>query len=140
MENNRPKVGIGVMVMKDGKVLYAQRRGAHGEGEYSFLGGHMEHMESFEDCARREVKEECGIEIDNVRFLCVSNLKQYSPKHYVDIGILADWKSGDPVITEKDRFIGEWGWCEIDHLPEPLFGPIYNYIESYETGKKYFDA
>ncbi len=126
--------------MKDGKVLYSKRKGAHGEGEFSFLGGHLEYMESFEDCARREAMEECGIEIENIRFLCVSGLKKYPPNHYVDIGLLVDWKSGVPTITEPDKFASEWMWTEVENLPEPLFGPIYNYIEAYKTGKKYFDA
>ena len=50
---NHPKVGVGVMVLKDGKVLLTRRKGSHGAGEYSFPGGHLEYMESFEDCARR---------------------------------------------------------------------------------------
>ena len=82
----RPKVGVGVMVLKNGKVLIGKRKGAHGAGEWAWPGGHLEYMESFEDCARREVMEETGIEIHNIRFLRLMNLKEYAPKHYVDIG------------------------------------------------------
>ena len=64
----RPKVGIGVMIFKDDKILLGKRKGSHGEDEYAFPGGHLEYMESFAGCARREVSEECGIEIDNIRF------------------------------------------------------------------------
>ncbi len=46
---NRLKVGIGVMVVKDGHVLIGKRVSSHGEGEYCFPGGHMEYMESFID-------------------------------------------------------------------------------------------
>lgn len=52
--NLHPKVGIGVMIFKDGKVLLGKRKGSHGDGEYSFPGGHLNYMESFEDCAQRE--------------------------------------------------------------------------------------
>jgi 8-oxo-dGTP diphosphatase len=38
------KIGIGVMVFKDGKVLMARRKGSHGQGEYAFPGGHLEYM------------------------------------------------------------------------------------------------
>ncbi len=62
----KPKVGIGVMILKDGKVLLGKRKGSHGAGQYAFPGGHLEYMESFEDCARRETREECGIEIQNI--------------------------------------------------------------------------
>jgi 8-oxo-dGTP diphosphatase len=137
-QNQYPKVGIGVMVIKDGKVLLGKRKGTHGQGEYAWPGGHLEYMESFADCAKREVKEETGMEITNIRFLRVLNLKDYKPKHYVDIGLAADWASGEPQLCEPDR-IESWDWYDIDKLPHPMFvGEITN-IEAYKTGKNYFD-
>ena len=136
---NQVKVGIGVMVMKDGKVLLGKRKGSHGAGEYAWPGGHMEYMESFVDCAKREVSEETGIEIDNIRFLRLYNLKDYAPKHYADIGLVADWKSGEPQILEPDR-IESWGWYNMDNLPEPLFSTLPSYIEAYKTGRNFWDA
>ncbi len=68
-----PKVGVGVMILKEGKVLLGKRKGSHGAGEYSFPGGHLEYMESFEDCARREIEEECGIKVKNLRFQYLTN-------------------------------------------------------------------
>lgn len=138
-EEQRPKVGIGVMVVKNGKVLLGKRKGSHGAGEYAYPGGHMEYMESFEECAKREVREETGMEIENVRFLRLLNLKEYKPKHYVDIGIIADWKSGEPKIMEPDK-TEMWDWYDIDHLPTPLFATIPTYIEAYKTGRNFWDA
>lgn len=132
------KVGVGVMIIKDGKVLLGKRKGSHGEGEYAWPGGHMEYMESFTQCAQRETREETGMEIDNVRFLRLYNLVEYHPKHYCDIGLIADWKSGEPKVTEPDR-LESWGWYDMDDLPEPLFGTIPSYIEAYKTGKNFFD-
>lgn len=88
----RPKVGVGVMIFKDGKILLGKRVGAHGSGEYALPGGHLEHLESIVACARREVLEETGLEIENVRFSQLTNLVGYAPKHYVDIGLITDWK------------------------------------------------
>ena len=50
MENPQPqtRVGIGVIILKDGKVLLGKRKGSHGAGEYAFPGGHLEYMESFD--------------------------------------------------------------------------------------------
>jgi 8-oxo-dGTP diphosphatase len=138
-KENRPKVGIGVMVIKDGKVLLGKRKGSHGQGEYAWPGGHMEYMESFEECAKREVMEETGIEIGNIKFLRLLNLKTYAPKHYVDIGLMAQWISGEPKIMEPEKCDG-WAWYEMDNLPQPLFGTIESYIESYKTGRDYWDA
>ena len=138
-KENRPKVGIGVMVIKDGKVLLGKRKGSHGQGEYAWPGGHMEYMESFEECAKREVMEETGIEIGNIKFLRLLNLKTYAPKHYVDIGLMAQWISGEPKIMEPEKCDG-WAWYEMANLPQPLFGTIESYIESYKTGRDYWDA
>lgn len=137
-DDKRPKVGIGVMVVKDGKVLLGKRKGAHGAGEYAWPGGHMEYWESFEDCAKREVMEEAGIEIHNIRFLRLLNLKIYAPKHYVDIGLIADWKEGEPKVVEPEKCEG-WGWYDMEGLPQPLFGTISTYIEAYKTGRNYWD-
>lgn len=134
-----PRVGVGVMVMKGDKVLMGLRKGSHGAGQYAWPGGHLEYMESFTHCAQREVREETGVEIENVRFLRLLNLKDYAPKHYVDIALIADWKSGEPQVLEPHKCAG-WDWYDIDELPQPLFSTIVTYIEAYRTGKTFFDA
>lgn len=131
-------VGIGVMVIRDGKILLAKRKGNLGKGTYCWPGGKMEYMESFEECAKREMREETGIEIQNVRFLRLLNLKQFSPKHFIDIELLADWKSGEAQLLEPDKF-EEWKWYDLNNLPEPMFFPQYSSIEAYRTGKNYYD-
>src|SRR5687768_15686447 len=130
-EENRPKVGIGVMVLKDGKVLLQLRKSSHGAGEYAFAGGHMEHMESFEETAKREVREETGVEIKNVRFLCLMNIKRYAPKHYVHIGLGADWEKGEPKVLEPDKS-ESWDWYDLNNLPMPLFESVAATIEAYK--------
>ena len=135
---NKPKVGIGIMIMKDGKVLLAKRKGSHGEGEYAFPGGHLEYMESFEDCARREMKEETGVEIDNIHFLFLANVKKYAPKHYVHIGLTADWKAGVPQILEPEKS-EQWEWFDLNKLPEPMFEMCKLSFDAFKTSKNYYD-
>ncbi len=137
-QNLRPKVGVGVMVMKEGKILMGKRKASHGTGEYAWPGGHLEYMESFFDCARRETMEEAGIEIENIRFILLSNFKQYAPKHYVHIGLVADWKSGEPKVMEPDK-LEAWDWYSLDALPQPLFGTIPLMIDAYKTGNYFLD-
>jgi len=116
-----------------------KRKGSHGEGEYAFPGGHLEYMESFEDCARRETKEECGIEIMNVRFQVLGNVIQYAPKHYVHIGLIADWKSGDPEVREPEKS-ESWDWYDLGKLPSPMFEVCKMSVESCRTGRNYYDT
>lgn len=137
-DEKRIRVGIGVMIFKDGKILLGKRKSALGKGQYGWPGGGLEYMESFEECARRECREEAGIEIKNIRFLRLLNLKDFAPKHYVDIELVADWESGEPQTLEPDK-CESWQWYDLDRLPEPLFAPEYSSIEAYKTGKNYFD-
>lgn len=135
----RPRVGVGVMIFKDGKVLMGKRIGSHGAGEWSWPGGHLEYMESFEECAKREAMEEAGVEIENVRFLRLMNLKEYAPKHYVDIALVADWKSGEPEVREPNK-IANWQWHDPANVPTPHFLALPTYFEALKTGRNFWDA
>ncbi len=137
MEEQQVKVGVGVMILKDGKVLLGKRKGKHGAGEYAWPGGHLEYMESFTDCARREVMEEAGIEIKNIQFLRLLNMKDYN-KHYVDIAFVCDWEKGEAEVKEPEK-CESWGWYDLDSLPSPLFAPLPSYFEALKTGKNFFD-
>jgi 8-oxo-dGTP diphosphatase len=138
MAYDQPQVGVGVMMIKNGAVLLGQRRGSHGSGEYAFPGGHLEHLESFEQCAQRETMEECGLTIGNVRFQFVANVRTYAPRHYVHIGLLADWRSGTPTVLEPEAS-GTWEWYDLGHLPHPLFEMSRLAVESCKTGSTYYD-
>ena len=133
----RPKVGVGVMIWKDGKVLMGRRKNSHGDGEFSWPGGHLEHLESFEGCAMRETREEAGIEIQNVRFLRLMNMRAYAPKHYCDIGMIADWKGGEPRVMEPEK-MDQWVWVDPAELPAKMFHTIPSYFEAMKTGRTYF--
>jgi len=95
-------------------------------------------MESFANCAKREIAEECGIKVKNIRFQFLANITKYTPKHYVHIGLLADWKSGEPKVLEPDKS-ESWSWYNITHLPSPIFEMCQLAIDSYKNGKIYFD-
>lgn len=140
MDNSQEitKVGVGVMIVKEGNVLLGKRKNAHGEGTYCFPGGHLEHLESFEDAARRETLEECGLEIDNIRFMHVANIDTYAPKHYVNIGFVADWKSGEPCLLEPEKCEG-WDWYPLEALPQPLFFQTALILNSYKKDIYFYD-
>jgi 8-oxo-dGTP diphosphatase len=117
----RPKIGVGVCMIKDGKVLLGKRLNAHGQGTWAFPGGHLEFGETVVNCAKREVAEETGMKISNIRkgpytedlFIAVN-------KHYITLLMIADWQSGEPVILEPDK-CQEWRWFAWDQFPSPLF-------------------
>lgn len=138
-ENLRPRVGIGIMIVRDGKVLLGKRKGSHGEGEYAFPGGHLEFGESFAECARRETLEESGVKIKNIKFLYLANILKYGGKHYTHIGLVAEWKSEEAKVLEPEKS-EEWGWYPISKPPHPLFEMCKLSYKAYKTHKNFFDS
>ena len=121
MDHPNVRVGIGVFVIKDGRFLLQKRQGAHGEGTWSLPGGHLEYGESFEDTARREVKEESNLEIKNIRFGAVTNdIFEKEHKHYVTVWMVSDWASEEVKNMEPHKCTAQ-AWHTLDDLPEPLF-------------------
>ena len=131
----KPKVGVGVMLFKNGKIFLQKRKGTHGSGEWAYTGGHLEHLETFEDCAIRETREESGMEITNIRHHFMSNVMHYAPDHYVHIGVIADWKSGEPQVLEPDKAT-ECGWFDLDNLPTPMMVMAQQGIDKYRAGNR----
>ncbi len=68
-----PRVGVGVLVVRDDRVLLLRWINAHGVGNWSPPGGHLELGEPPEDCAIHETKEETGLDIGEVHFLAITN-------------------------------------------------------------------
>lgn len=123
-----PKVGVGVILLQQNKVLLGQRIGAHGANTWSFPGGHLEFNESWADCAIRETKEETGLEIEQVQFAAVTNdLFPLERRHYVTIFMISRHIQGQPVVMEPHKCM-RWDWFSWHELPTPLFIPVQNLI------------
>ncbi len=137
-QRDKLKPCVGVMVWKDGKVLIGKRRGSHGEGEWAFPGGHLEFDESFEECAKREVLEETGIIIKNLMFMSVANYRRHENRQDILVNFVSDWESGEEINFPNEK-IGDWQWCLIDELPKPLFYPTQITLDSFITGKNFYD-
>ncbi len=132
----QPQVGVGVMIERDGKILLGRRRNSHGDGSWSWCGGHLEYGESFEQCAIREVAEESGLVVQRLRFLCLHNILAYD-RHYVDIQFIAEQVApGEPQLLEPHK-IAEWGWFALDALPQPLFRPVELALAAWQAQRNY---
>lgn len=129
-ETNHPRIGVACFVWKDGKFLMAKRKGSHGSDKWSVPGGHLEYGETWAEAAKREVKEETGMEVKNLRFKAVTNdIMSSDNKHYISIWIESDWDSGEPSIIEPDKCT-EIGWYDFSNLPEPLFEPCWQNLRA----------
>lgn len=108
----RPILGVGVVVQKDDCILLVQRGQEPGRGMWSLPGGGVELGERLEDAARREVQEECGIDIDLGEVIQAFDLilrddagrVQY---HYVIVDLSSHYLSGE-LRSASDVMDARW--------------------------------
>lgn len=129
MEENRPKVGVGVIIRRDNKILLGKRKNAHGDGTWSFPGGHLEFGETPEDCAKRETFEETGLILNTfIKSGYTNDIFDKENKHYITLYMITNLEEGEPELKEPEK-CEQWQWFEWSKLPEPLFVPIQNLLK-----------
>ncbi len=133
---NYPRVRVSVLICKDGKVLLGKPKQTAFDGycssglqqlaradTWGTPGGKLELGESFEACALREVAEETGLEITNVRFCAVTNTVFDEQTHWINIFVCADLEQGEAKNLEPDK-CAAWCWFDWDKLPDNVFPAI----------------
>ena len=131
----RPKVGVAVLIEKDGKILMGKRKSSHGEGTWCLPGGHVEFGEKLIDAAIRETKEESGLKVSDLELISVTDDIMYG-KHYVTIAFKASVINGEPALRQIEKFL-ELRWFDINDLPDPLFIAAKNVLNNYLSKKVY---
>jgi len=123
----RPKIGVGIILLQNGKTLLGKRKGSHGAGGWAHPGGHLEFGESIEECVRRELAEETGV--------APLSLKQgpwtndiMENKHYVTLWVFVHQFQGTPQLLEPHKCEG-WEWFDWRNLPKPLFLCVENLVK-----------
>lgn len=90
------RIGCATMVVRDGKVLLGKRGKEPGYGALVIPGGGIDLYEKFEDTAKREIKEETGLEIKNLKqFGVYQIINQEKENHRVIIYWQAEYKGGE---------------------------------------------
>ena len=141
--NQKPGVGFGVMILKEGKVLLGHRHEnpekasslLHGEGTWTMPGGKLHFQEKLKEGAIREIFEETGIKAKDLKIISVSN-DIVSDAHFVTIGFLCEEFEDEAKVMEPDE-ITEWKWFDLDNLPSPLYFPSEKIIKNYLAKKIY---
>lgn len=124
----RPSVGVGVVVYKNDQILLGRRKGAHGEGAWSFAGGHLEFGENVEECAKRELAEETGLKALSLHLGPWVNDIIDGDKHYITLFVFVHEFEGEVQLLEPHKCAG-WHWFDSHALPAPLFQPIESLIK-----------
>ncbi len=119
---DRPVVGIGAVVIRDGKVLLIRRGVAPGKGLWAVPGGSLELGETLQQGAEREILEETGITIRAREPIYAFDFFERDPDgrirfHFVIVDLAADYIRGD-VKGADDALEARWlAPGDLDHLP-----------------------
>ncbi len=138
MVDKKTGVGVGILILKNGKILLGKRHDdpekasslMHGEGTWTMPGGKFHFDELLHESAAREVLEETGIKIRNPKVISISN-DIVTDAHFVTVGFLVTEFEGEPKTMEPDE-IAEWKWFSLDNLPAKLFPPSKKVLENYK--------
>jgi 8-oxo-dGTP diphosphatase len=102
---DRPIVGLGAIVWKDGRVLMVQRGRPPRAGIWSLPGGAQDLGETVAEGIRREIVEETGIEIELLGLVEVIDSVQRDAAgrvlyHYTIVDYAARWIGGDAIAGD----------------------------------------
>ncbi len=115
-----PGVGVGLAILRDGRLLLCRRLKAPEAGYWNIPGGKVDHLESALAAARREAEEETGLTIGTVEFLCHSEyINPQDRHHWVSLIFVTRDAQGEPALTEPDK-LSDIGWFDLDALPAPI--------------------
>ncbi len=109
-----PRVSPAMMALVTrGKEMLLARAHRFAPGMYSALAGFVEPGETIEDCVRREVREEVGVEVTDITYFASQS---WAFPHSLMIAYTATWAGGD--IRLDDDEIAEARWFHVDELPK----------------------
>lgn len=115
-----PGLGVGLVILRDRKILLYKRMRAPEAGHWSIVGGKVDHMEPAEQAARREAEEETGLSIGRVNLLGAAELiSDADAQHWISLLYMASEFEGEPKLTEPDK-LSDFGWFSRSDLPHPL--------------------
>ncbi|MBN2000458.1 NUDIX hydrolase [candidate division KSB1 bacterium] len=108
---NFPLVGVGVVVKRGNKILLIKRGRPPLKGIWTVPGGLLKIGESLEQCVQRELDEECGIKVSDLKLIDVFEYIEKDNKdikyHYIIVEYFAKYKYG-ALKAQSDAEQARW--------------------------------
>ena len=132
LQRSVPRVGVGVLLVDSRqRVLLTLRRRPPEAGCWSILGGKVDYLETLEDGAIREAREEAGVDVQLIRLLCITDhVLPAEGQHWVAPAFLGRIVGGDVMNCEPDK-TQEVMWYPFFSLPDRLTVTARRAIDAY---------
>jgi len=101
-----------IVLVRDGDRVLLTRKAEWAAGRYALIAGFVDNGESLEGCVAREIKEEAGVDVKNIRYVGSQNWPFPSQ---MMIGFVASYAGGEVVIDRDELEDARWFPC--DALP-----------------------
>jgi len=137
----RPIVGVGAVILQDGKILLVKRRAEPGKGRWSIPGGSVHLGERVRDATIREAKEESGLDIEivddrplDVFDSIITDDRGRTKYHFALLEFLAKPKGGTLKAAED---VAEARWVSLEEVKKyDLTSSFRTFFEKHENGLK----
>jgi len=114
LERFPPTHPCAIVLVRRGEEFLLGRKAIWPEGRYSLIAGFLDAGESLEECARREVREETGVEITNLLYVGSQNWPFPSQ---IMAGFVADYAGGEVTVDADELEDARWFTV---HSPPPV--------------------
>ena len=115
---DHPVVGVGALILQEGKILLEKRRNQPAQGKWSVPGGVVEVGEPLEEAVIRETLEETGLVVEEPRLVDVvyqvdRDAEGKVKYHFVIIDYLVKVKTGEPMAASDAE---ELRWVALNEV------------------------
>ncbi len=125
-----------VLIEKEGKILLVKAKVGRPKGLWNLPGGHLDEGETFSDAAKREAKEETGLDVETGDMICIAH------QNFDDSVVIVTFKSkvtaGDVSFPQDEIEEIKWfSFNEIKQLDkEKVTHSAYNSIVAFKKKRQ----
>ena len=125
-----------IIVTKRDEILLGKRINTIGEGCWGLPGGHVEEGESMFSCARRELHEETGIEVNDLQLINITEEPGITGSYYLHFNFLLKESVFEIKLMEPEK-CERWEFFNKKSLPKETFEGHRRIIKYYLSGDFY---